>query len=80
MQVTYPNMIDLFEEIDVEIEDSDMSFSVSLDEGRGWEWGSNGLAGLFAQKKNILNPSFLRMVKEILNFKDDVFAYVVYPR
>jgi cyclopropane-fatty-acyl-phospholipid synthase len=72
-------MVDLFEEIDVEIEESDMSFSISLDEGRGWEWGSNGITGLFAQKRNLLNPSFLRMIKEIVQFKDDVLAYVASP-
>ncbi|KAK8970283.1 hypothetical protein KSP40_PGU004778 [Platanthera guangdongensis] len=71
-RVTYPNMTEMLEKLGVEMEVSDMSFSVSLDEGKGCEWGSrNGLAGLFAQKINLINPSFWRMLTEILKFKDD---------
>ncbi|XVF28550.1 hypothetical protein REPUB_Repub15cG0039400 [Reevesia pubescens] len=45
------------------MEPSDMSFSVSLDEGKGCEWGSrNGLSSLFAQKMNVLNPYFWQMI------------------
>ena len=72
MQVTYPNMMEFFEKLGIEMERSDMSFSVSLDEGKGCEWGSrNGLSGLFAQKRNALNPFFLKMISEILKFKED---------
>ena len=72
-QVTYPNMMEFFETLGVDMELSDMSFSVSLDEGRGCEWGSrNGLSSLFAQKKNILNPYFWQMIREMVKFKDDV--------
>lgn len=66
-------MIDFFENLGVEMELSDMSFSVSLDNGRGCEWGSRGaLSGLFAQKKNVLNPYFWNMIREIIKFKTDV--------
>lgn len=75
-RVTYPNMLTLFEELDVEVEESDMSFSISMDEGRGWEWSSNGLSGFLAQKRNLLNPSFLRMVREIIKFQHDVVKYL----
>ncbi|KAB5545134.1 hypothetical protein DKX38_013246 [Salix brachista] len=72
-RVTYPNMMEFFENLGIDMESSDMSFSVSLDEGRGCEWGSrNGLFGLFAQKKNMLNPYFWKMIREITRFKDDV--------
>ncbi|KAH7522032.1 hypothetical protein FEM48_Zijuj07G0094900 [Ziziphus jujuba var. spinosa] len=75
--VTYPNMIELFEKLGVGIETSEMSFSVSLDRGRGCEWGSrNGLSSLFAQKKNLFNPYFFQMLKEIFKFKDDAFSYL----
>ncbi|KAL6342983.1 hypothetical protein AAG906_017003 [Vitis piasezkii] len=58
-RVTYPNMMEFFETLGVDMELSDMSLAVSLDEGRGCEWGNrNGLSSLFAQKKNILNPYF----------------------
>ncbi|KAI3716416.1 hypothetical protein L1987_67281 [Smallanthus sonchifolius] len=76
-RVTYPNMMELFETLGVDIEISDMSFSVSLDEGNGCEWGSrNALSGLFAQKKNLLNPYFWNMIREITKFKDDVLRYL----
>ncbi|KAH9764135.1 Amino oxidase domain-containing protein [Citrus sinensis] len=43
--VTYPNMMELFESLGVDMEISDMSFSLSLDKGQGCEWGSrNGLS------------------------------------
>eukprot|EP00250_Pteridium_aquilinum_P016572 c23167_g1_i1 orf=236-2836(+) len=75
-RVTYPNMLTLFDELGVEVEESDMSFSISMDEGRGWEWSSNGVSGLFAQKKNLLDFSFLRMVREIIKFQQDVVEYL----
>jgi cyclopropane-fatty-acyl-phospholipid synthase len=65
-----------FEELGVDLELSDMSFSVSLDNGKGYEWAiSNGLAGLFAQKTNVLNPFFWQMLCEILKFKQHVVEY-----
>ncbi|WJZ87397.1 hypothetical protein VitviT2T_006780 [Vitis vinifera] len=76
-RVTYPNMMEFFETLGVDMELSDMSFAVSLDEGRGCEWGSrNGLSSLFAQKKNILNPYFWQMIGDVIKFKDDVLKYL----
>ncbi|GFP84761.1 probable fatty acid methyltransferase [Phtheirospermum japonicum] len=76
-RVTYPNMMAFFESLGVDMELSDMSFAVSLDKGLGCEWGSrNGLSGLFAQKKNIMNPYFWKMIKEVIQFKDDVLNYL----
>ncbi|MED6194133.1 hypothetical protein PIB30_025689 [Stylosanthes scabra] len=76
-RVTYPNMMEFFESLGVDMELSDMSFAVSLDGGRGCEWGSrNGLSGLFAQKRNLINPYFWQMIREIIKFKDDVIRYL----
>ncbi|KAI3451310.1 hypothetical protein Pfo_007975 [Paulownia fortunei] len=76
-RVTYPNMMELFESLGVDMEPCDMSFSVSLAEGQGFEWGTrNGLSSLFAQKKNILNPYFWNMFREIIKFNDDALNYV----
>ncbi|KAK7268724.1 hypothetical protein RIF29_21432 [Crotalaria pallida] len=76
-RVTYPNMMEFFESLGVEMELSDMSFAVSLDNGQGCEWGSrNGLSSLFAQKSNALNPYFWQMIREIVKFKDDVISYL----
>ncbi|XP_050217003.1 uncharacterized protein LOC126667910 isoform X1 [Mercurialis annua] len=76
-RVTYPNMMEFFETLGIDMELSDMSFSVSLDNGKGYEWGSrNGLSGLFAQKSNVLDRSFWQMIREIVKFKDDVLSYL----
>ncbi|PIN17919.1 Cyclopropane-fatty-acyl-phospholipid synthase [Handroanthus impetiginosus] len=76
-RVTYPNMMEFFESLGVDMELSDMSFSVSLDKGKGCEWGSrNGFSGVFAQKRNVLNPYFWKMIREIIKFKDDVLSYL----
>ncbi|KAL6971247.1 cyclopropane-fatty-acyl-phospholipid synthase [Sarracenia purpurea var. burkii] len=75
--VTYPNLMEFFEILGVDMEVSDMSFSVSLDNGQDCEWGSrNGLSSLFAHKKNALNPYFWQMIREIIKFKDDVLRYL----
>ncbi|KAL3648750.1 hypothetical protein CASFOL_005153 [Castilleja foliolosa] len=76
-RVTYPNMMEFFETLGVEMEPSDTSFSVSLAEGQGCEWGTrNGFSSLFAQKKNIFNPQFYKMIMEITNFNSDALSYI----
>ena len=65
--LTYPNLINFFNEIDIEIEKSDMSFSVSV-EGTNFEYCGKGLKGIFANKSNFLNIEFIRMFIEILKF------------
>ncbi|PKA58713.1 putative (S)-tetrahydroprotoberberine N-methyltransferase 2 [Apostasia shenzhenica] len=77
-QFSYPNMVELVEELGVEMEAaSKMSFSVSLEKGKGYEWGSrDGLAGLFAQRSNFINPYFWHLLQEIFRFKKDVIKYL----
>lgn len=65
--LNYPNLIAFFDELGVETQASDMSFAVS--DPAGWEWAST-LPGLFAQKRNILNPDFHRFWQTILKFND----------
>jgi predicted NAD/FAD-binding protein len=62
----YPNLVALFDHLGVPTEDSNMSFAVSLDRGR-FEYGSS-YAGYFAQRRNAVRPSFLRMTRDILRF------------
>lgn len=62
--VTYPNLCALFEHLDVPTEASDMSFGVSIDGGR-LEYSANSL---FAQRTNLLRPSFLLMLRDIVRF------------
>lgn len=64
--------MEFFETLGVDMEVSDKSLSVSLDEGRGSEWGTRyGLSGLFVQMKNAVNPWFWKMMREIATFKND---------
>lgn len=64
---TYPNLQGMFEELGVDSEPSEMSFSLSVDSGR-LEWASHGLGTIFAQKSRALSPSFLRMMYDVLKF------------
>lgn len=63
----YPRLTGLFNELDVPVIKSDMSFGVSADNGR-IEYALNDLAALFAQKRNIVNPLFLGMLVDIMRF------------
>lgn len=63
----YPNLNKLFEHLQVPVTDTDMSFSVSLDQG-GLEYGSDGLNGLIAQRRNLVNPGFWQMMRDLLRF------------
>ncbi|KAH6816864.1 Cyclopropane-fatty-acyl-phospholipid synthase [Perilla frutescens var. frutescens] len=73
----YPDVMELFESVGVDMEVSDVSFSVSLDQGHGFEWGTrNGLSSLFAQKKNVFNPWFWKMIAEIIKFREDASLYI----
>ena len=65
--LTYPNLIRLFEHLGVETHASDMSFSVQLPEV-DIEWAGTDINTLFGQRRNLLRPSFWLMVKEILRF------------
>ena len=69
-KVTYPNLVKLFEELDVPIKKTDMSFSVQH-KPTGLEYNGSGFAGLFAQKKNVFNPGFLKMLLQIKHFNDN---------
>ena len=64
---TYPNFIKLLDELGVESQTSDMSFSVKCDK-TGLEYNGTTLNSLFAQRSNIFKPSFHRMIKDILRF------------
>jgi len=64
---TYPNLIDFFKENEVEIEKSNMSFSVSVD-NTNFEYCGNGLKGIFSNKFNIFNYKFLQMFFDIIKF------------
>ncbi len=64
---TYPNLCALFECLGVEAVESEMSFAVSLAHP-DLEWAGSDLGTLFAQRRNLLRPAFLGMVRDILRF------------
>jgi uncharacterized protein len=64
---TYPNFCKLLEELQVSSIDTSMSFSVRCDK-TGLEYNGTSLNGLFANRGNLLNPSFMRMLYDIVRF------------
>jgi predicted NAD/FAD-binding protein len=65
--VTYPNLVALFRAAGVKTEASNMSFAVSLDDGK-LEYAGDSVRTLFAQKRNLFRPSFHRMWRSIVRF------------
>jgi predicted NAD/FAD-binding protein len=64
---TYPHFTRLLDRLGVETQPTDMSFGVSC-ERTGLEWASRGLGSVFAQRGNLLRPSFHRMLRDVLRF------------
>ncbi len=73
---TYPNFIRLLEELGVATQPSSMSFSVRA-ERSGLEYNGTSLNSLFAQRTNLLRPSFWRMIRDILRFNREAPALLV---
>lgn len=69
--LNYPNLCNLFNELNVKTYESDMSFSASLENG-GLEYSGSSLRSMFAQKKNIFNFRYLKMLMEIIKFYKNV--------
>lgn len=64
---TYPNLIALFSMLGVQSVETEMSFSVSL-EDPNLEWAGSNLATIFGQKRNLVRRPFWRMLSDILRF------------
>jgi predicted NAD/FAD-binding protein len=75
---TYPFFTKLLEELDVSVQPSMMSFSVKC-EGSGLEYNGTTLNTLFAQRLNVLRPSFYRMIKDILRFNREAPKFLSNP-
>lgn len=68
---TYPGLIGLFAELQVQTSASDMSFSVQTPSAKGqraMEWSGSNLNTVFAQRSNLFNPTFLGMLRDVLRF------------
>lgn len=66
-ELNYPNLTRLFDHLDVPTKPSVMSLGLSFDDGR-LEYAGDTVAGLFAQRRNLIKPGFYGMVAEILRF------------
>ena len=66
-ELTYPNLINFFNELNVPFEKSNMSFSVSV-KNTNVEYGGSGFNAIFANKLNLFNLKFLKMIREIISF------------
>lgn len=65
---TYPNLLRLFAELDVPTQATEMSMSVRC-EGCGLEYaGAKRIGGLFAQRGNLLRPTYLSMLAQVTRF------------
>jgi predicted NAD/FAD-binding protein len=64
---TYPELVKLFAELKIETAPSDMSFSVQAERG-ALEWSGCNLDTVFAQRRNLFNPRFLGMLRELVRF------------
>ncbi len=64
---TYPNLIKFFKDNKIELEKSNMSFSVSVN-GSNIEYCGKGFSGIFCNKSNIFNLKFLKMFLDIIKF------------
>jgi len=64
---TYPNFVKLLERLGTPSQPTEMSFSVRCDR-TGLEYSGSSLNTLFAQRRNLLRPSFYRMIRDILRF------------
>lgn len=67
---TYPNLTPFFKLLNVAYEKSNMSFAIKVNNGM-LEYAGTNVGTVFAQKKNIFNPYFLRMLRDILRFNKE---------
>ena len=71
----YPNLTALFQRLGVNVKNSDMSFGLTVDNGR-LEWGAKSLSAVFGQRRNLLRPRFIKLVFDVLRFNAQVEAEV----
>jgi predicted NAD/FAD-binding protein len=76
---TYPLLCLLFEEIGAPVKKTDMSFSVQH-KPSGLEYCGSGLNGLFAQRRNLFRPSYVKMLADIARFNKESIRILDDPR
>lgn len=76
---TYPLLTKLFEDLKVPTKKTNMSFSVQH-VASGLEYCGSGLNGLFAQRKNIFNPQYIKMLAQIARFNRESIKILDNPK
>lgn len=76
--VNYPNLVAFFDHLNVESRSTEMSFAVSLDDGR-LEYSGTDLNGLFAQRRNLVRPDFWRLIRDLLHFYRHSDQFATHP-
>ena len=66
-ELNYPNLVQLFRHLGVRTRKTQMTFSVSLDDG-ALEYGANTIPSLFAQPSNLVSPRFWSMLRDVMRF------------
>ncbi len=74
-KTNYPHLVDLFDALGTPITESSMSFGVSAKDGR-LEYGLASVDAVFAQRRRLMHPAFLRMIRDILTFNKRAEAVV----
>jgi hypothetical protein len=77
-RVNYPNLVRLFEKLGVPTTESNMSFGASIKGGR-LEYGLASIDAIFAQRRNALDPRFIRMLSDIIHFNRNAEATATDP-
>ncbi len=72
-EVNYPNFSTLIRRLGVESQTAPMSFSLRCEES-GFEYSPSTLNSLFAQRRNLLNPRFWRIIADIFRFRRESAA------
>jgi len=75
---TYPNLTRFFEHLGIVANDADMSFSVQVRD-EDIEWSGTNLDSVFAQRRNVKNPRFLRMLADVVRLSRDADRLMADP-
>lgn len=66
-RLNYPNLTGLFAQLGVPVHESDMSFAATI--RKGWlEWGACDFNSVFGQRRNLFNPRFVRLLRDVFRF------------
>lgn len=70
---TYPNFIALLNKLNVATRPTEMSFSVSCEQS-GLEYAGSSINSLFADRRNLFKPAYLKMLRDIMRFNREAVA------